>query len=106
GDGPLVPNVDDLTVPETVVERGDELRRRLAVESPAPPLQEVRLAVQRGVRVQLEEPGLDVHDLLGPGGVGSLMLQDLPGEVVVAQVGGGKGTQGPNQLDRQIDRFG
>ena len=34
------------------------------------------------------------------------MLQDLPGEVVVAQVGGGKSTQGPNQLDRQIDRFG
>jgi hypothetical protein len=49
------------------VERGDELRRGLAVEGSAALFEELGLLVEVRVLVELEEAGLDLHDLLGAG---------------------------------------
>ena len=59
-----VVRVDDLDVAAAVVERGDQLRGRLAVEGAAAVLEQLRLRVEGRVAVQLEQVALDVHDLL------------------------------------------
>ena len=98
----VVADVDDLDVARAVVERGDELRRGLAVERPAAVLEQLRLLGQRLVAVELEEARLDGHDVARPAcGRRSCSARTRPGQVVVAQVVGRDGADPSEQVRRQ-----
>ena len=64
---PVVADVDDLDIAGAVVERGDQLRRGLAVEGAAAAREQRRLLGERRIAVHLEQLVLDVDDLLRPG---------------------------------------
>ena len=85
-DRPLVQHVDDLLVERTGVERGDESRGGVRVPRPPAFLEELRLRVERRVAVELQQPGLDLENLLGARAMRPLVFQDLARTVVVAQV--------------------
>ena len=101
GECPVVAHVDDLDVAGAVVERRDQLRGRLAVVGAAAGREQRRLLGQALVLVQLEQLALDVDDLLRPGVPGALVVDDLAGLVVVAEVVGRDRPDGADQLARQ-----
>jgi hypothetical protein len=86
GQRPVVPDVDDLDIAATIVERRHELGRRLRVEGPAAVLEERWLGMEARIAVQVEELRLDLDDLVGPGVAVTLLGQDGIELVVVAQV--------------------
>ena len=103
GECPVVAHVDDLDVAGAVVERCDQLRRRLAVEGPAAVGQQGGLLGEALIAVQLQQAAFDVDDVLGAGMAVALVVDHLRGLVVVAQVVGRDGADGADQLDRHAD---
>ena len=103
-DRPLVQHVDDLLVAGTGVERRDECRGGVGVPRAPALLQELRLRVERRVTVELQQPGLDLEDLLGAGTVRALVFQHVTRPVVVAEVRAGDRAQRANELDRRCLR--
>ena len=87
-DRAAVVRVDDVDRAVARVERLDERRGRLAVVRAAAPLQQLGLAVQRRVAVEVEQLALDADDVGRPAGALALLAQDVVGRVVVAQVVG------------------
>ena len=105
-DRAVVPHVHDLHVARPGVERRHERRRRVAVERAAPLLEELRLRVERRVLVELEQPRLDLHDLLGARLARPLLLEHAIREVVVVQVVAGDRTDLPDQVGRHVGLVG
>ena len=102
-----VPHVDDLDVAAPVVQRRDELRRRLGVERAAAALEQLRLLVEVRVAVHVEELALDVDHLRGPRlAAVELVAQDLVERVVVLEVVARDRARQAHQLGRRADVVG
>src|SRR5439155_828954 len=106
GEGAVVPQVDDLDVAAPGRERGDELRRRLAVVGAAAPLEQGRFGRQRRVAVELEQLMLDLGDLGSPGLRAQLLLEHPVVEVEVAQIVGRNHAQPLEQRRWQVNALG
>ena len=106
GDRAVVADVDDLGVAGVARERGDELRRGLAVERAAAPLEQLRLGRQRRVAVELEQLALDLGDLGRARRADELRGEHLVVEVEVAEVVRRDRRRAVEQRARQVDVAG
>ena len=84
------------------MQRGDQRGGGVAVEGASSLLEQLRLGVERGIPVELEQPGLDLHDLLGTAPARALLPQHPIGQVVVPKVRGGDGPERASDLERDL----
>src|SRR5205085_4284299 len=77
-------------------------RRGIGVERGAALLEQLRLGIERGILVQLEESRLDLEHLLGWRPTRLLILNHLARSVVIVQVVARDRTEDPDQLHRCV----